>query len=201
MNNQHLIKEHSKRRKIIRDRLKEFAVPRDDEHLFLELCYCLCTPQSNAKKVSEVVNEANLKRLLTADIDDIKTLLRKNTRFHNNKAGYIVNARRYIKDIKSLPKDTAIARDFLVKNIKGLGLKETSHYLRNIGYRNICIIDRHVINIMHELDIFRSNDPPKNAKQYLMMEQQVKDYAKKIGIDVDELDLVLWSMRTGFVLK
>jgi N-glycosylase/DNA lyase len=80
-------------------------------------------------------------------------------------------------------------------------MKEASHYLRNIGYRNICIIDRHVITIMHELKVFKHDKPPKNAKEYLLMEQQVKDYAKKINVDVDELDLVLWSMRTGFVLK
>jgi N-glycosylase/DNA lyase len=201
MDKKHLLNEHLKRKKVIKKRLKEFSIPRTDKQLFLELCYCLCTPQSNAKKVSEVIHEGNLNKLLHADIDTIKELLRRNARFHNNKAGYIINARRYIKDFKSLPKDTTIARDFLVKNIKGLGLKESSHYLRNIGYRNICIIDRHVINIMHELNVFSHDKPPKNAKEYLFMEQQVKNYAKQIGIDVDELDLVLWSMRTGFVLK
>ena len=201
MNKQHLITEHSKRKTIIRNRLKEFALPKNNKQLFLELCYCLCTPQSNAKKVSEVINKDNLNTLLTADIDTIKELLRRNTRFHNNKARYIVNARKYIKDFSSLSQDTSIARDFLVKNIKGLGLKEASHYLRNIGYRNICIIDRHVIGIMHELNVFKHNTPPKNSKEYLMMEEQVKNYARSIGIDVDELDLVLWSMRTGFVLK
>lgn len=201
MNKQHLIAEHSKSKNVIRKRLKEFAEPKNDEQLFLELCYCLCTPQSNAKKVSEVIHDGNLDKLLNADIDMLKELLRRNARFHNNKAGYIIDARRYIKDFKSLSKDAVLARDFLVKNIKGLGLKEASHYLRNIGYRNICIIDRHVITIMHELKVFKHDTPPKNAKEYLLMEEQVKDYAKKIGIDVDELDLVLWSMRTGFVLK
>jgi len=54
---------------------------------------------------------------------------------------------------------------------------------------------------MHELKVFQNNNPPKNPRQYLQMEQKVKDYAAKIKIDVDELDLLLWSIKTGFVFR
>jgi len=194
--------EYKKRKIIIKKRLDEFkAKSRDKRQKFLELCFCLCTPQSNAARVARVIHEKNMDKLMTCEWSELSGMLRTNARFHNNKAKYIIEARKYIADIHKLPDDSVIAREFLVKNIKGLGYKEASHYLRNIGYRNICIIDRHVINLMHELKVFKSNNPPKNPKEYLSMEQKVKDYAKKIKIDVDELDLLLWSIKTGFVFK
>lgn len=201
MNKKALIEQYSKEKSIIKKRLDEFKTPRSEKELFLELCFCLCTPQSNAKKVSEVIHKENLPKLLKSDIEELKKLLQKNTRFHNNKAKYIVLARKYAPKLKKLDSDTARAREYLVKNIKGLGYKEASHFLRNIGYRDICIIDRHVITIMHECGVFKTSTPPKNVKEYLLMEQKVKDYAKSIKMDVDELDLVLWSLRTGFVFK
>ncbi|MEM4267142.1 MAG: hypothetical protein QW404_03760, partial [Candidatus Nanoarchaeia archaeon] len=101
----------------------------------------------------------------------------------------------------NLPKDADEARKFLVDNIKGLGMKEASHFLRNIGYRNICIIDNHITNCLCELKLLPDNKRPSSKSQYLKVEQKMKDYSKKIGIDVDELDLVFWSSKTGKIIK
>jgi len=196
--------EYQNRKGIIKKRLKEFSIgskSKDAKEKFLELCFCLCTPQSNAKRVANVIHSDNMDKLITCDWEELSGMLRTNARFHNNKARYIIEARKYMPDINKLSKDTIIAREFLVKNIKGLGYKEASHFLRNIGYRDICIIDRHVITLMHELNVFKNNNPPKNPKEYLAMEHKVKDYAKMVNINVDELDLLLWSIKTGFVFK
>jgi N-glycosylase/DNA lyase len=193
--------EYLKKKAVIRRRLKTFQANGDVNIRFLELCFCLCTAQSKASKVAKVINHGNLEKLLHYDWDDLSRLLRANTRFHNNKARYIIMAREYMAELGSLPKQSIAAREFLVKSIKGLGYKEASHFLRNIGYRDICIIDRHVINLMHELAVFKTRDPPKNPRQYLKMESDIKSYAKKVGIDVDELDLLLWSIKTGYVFK
>jgi N-glycosylase/DNA lyase len=98
-------------------------------------------------------------------------------------------------------KDSLSAREFLVKNIKGIGYKEASHFLRNIGYRDLCIVDRHIIHLMHELHVFKDASVPGTSKKYLELEKQIKDYAKSRNYDVDELDLVLWSIKTGYVFK
>jgi N-glycosylase/DNA lyase len=198
-----IIKEHKKKSSNIKKRLKEFSNNRKlkSAEKFVELCFCICTPQSQAKKVAEVIHNDNVDLLMHAGQPIVEEALRSKTRFHKNKARYIVHARNFIQDIDKLPKDTTVAREWLVKNIKGLGYKEASHFLRNIGYRDICIIDRHVITIMHEQGVFKKNEPPKNIKEYLLMEKKVKDFAKQLKIDVDELDLLMWSMRTGFVFK
>jgi len=205
MNSMHnrIISEHKKKSSSIKKRLKEFSKNKKlaPEKKFVELCFCICTPQSQAKKVAEVIHNDNVELLMNGLQDVLEQELRSKTRFHKNKSRYIVHARNFIQYIDKLPDDTIVAREWLVKNIKGLGYKEASHFLRNIGYRNICIIDRHVITIMHEADVFKKNIPPKNVKEYLLMEQKVKDFAKQLKIDVDELDLLMWSMRTGFVFK
>ena len=122
--------EHEKKKHAIRDRLDRFSKNNINERKkFLELCFCLCTPQSKAVKVASVIHAGNIDKLLSCSLSDLSGMLKTNTRFHNNKAKYIIEARRYIPDLKKLPRDSILAREFLVKNIKGLGYKEASHFL------------------------------------------------------------------------
>jgi len=199
-----LKEQYTVRRNEVRKRLGEFsknASHMTDKDLFLELCFCICTPQSKAIKVAQVIHKENAAKLMQLSQPELAQMLRRNTRFHNNKSKHIINARKYITKLSHLDKNSVIAREFLVKNIKGLGYKEASHYLRNVGYRNLCIIDRHVINLMHELKVFKDTKNPSTPKIYLEQEQVIKNYAKKHDYDVDELDLVLWSIKTGHVFK
>lgn len=94
-------------------------------------------------------------------------------------------------------------RDWLVreKGIKGLGYKEASHYLRNIGLKGYAILDKHVLRSMAELGLIDDPKPPNTRSKYLTYEQHLKKFADRIKIDFDELDLVLWSMKTGEILK
>ena len=54
---------------------------------------------------------------------------------------------------------------------------------------------------MKELDVLRSSKPPKNEKEYIKIENKIKDYALKNKLDIDELDLALWSYKTGEIIK
>ena len=94
-------------------------------------------------------------------------------------------------------------RDWLVreKGIKGLGYKEASHYLRNIGYKGYAILDKHVLNWLTELKIIDDPKPPNTRSRYLMVEEKLAQLTQMTQIDFDELDLVLWSMKTGVILK
>jgi N-glycosylase/DNA lyase len=87
------------------------------------------------------------------------------------------------------------------KGIKGLGYKEASHYLRNIGFPGYAILDKHVLNCLAELKIIDEPKPPNTRAKYLMVEERLRKLTQDLGIDFDELDLVLWSMKTGAVLK
>ena len=94
-------------------------------------------------------------------------------------------------------------RDWLAqeKRIKGLGYKEASHFLRNIGLKGHAILDKHVLRCLADLKVVDTPRPPTNRKRYLEVEEKLRIVARDLKIDFDELDLVLWSMKTGEVLK
>ena len=100
-------------------------------------------------------------------------------------------------------RDASERRDWLAQDprIKGLGYKEASHFLRNVGFKGYGILDKHVVQCLAEMGVIKSAMPPTNRKNYLETEARMREFAKQVGIDFDELDLVLWLMKTGEVLK
>src|SRR5205807_10569014 len=80
-------------------------------------------------------------------------------------------------------------RDFLAANpaVRGIGYKEASHFLRNIGYRGYAILDKHLVSRLTEFDVIDSPRPPGTKMQYVAAEESVKHFADAIGIDFDEL--------------
>ncbi len=198
------VKEEYKTRKTeIQAKLKEFEKNKElnKEDLFLELCFCISTPLSKAEQAAKVINQKNKELLIYGSEKEIANMLKGFVRFHNNKACYIVQARKFMGLLEDLPKDADKAREFLVENVKGLGMKEASHFLRNIGYRNICIVDNHITQCLCDIKVIEKRERPSSKKEYLEVEGKMKEYSKKAGIDVDELDLLFWSSRTGKIIK
>lgn len=200
MDTQTLKKEYKKRKKEIQQRLKDFKNQKDH---FYELCFCLLTPQSNAFKCNECINVLKEKNFEKKKIQ-IENILKKYTRFYNNKSKYLVRMKndkaKLFADLNRIkePKDK---REYIIKNVKGLGLKEASHFLRNIGYTGMAILDRHILRNLKKLDVINNIPQTLTKKKYLEIEEKFKDFANKIKIQVDELDLLFWSMETGKVFK
>lgn len=202
MNIKQLKKEYEERKAQIKKRLKEFEqLKKNKGNLFIELCFCICTPLSKAERVIQVINYDNKNLIFKGDKERIAKALKGYARFHKNKAKYIVEARKKIQLLEKLPEDGLKARDFLVETFKGIGLKEAAHFLRNIGYRNIVILDGHIINCLHELGAINSNNRPNSKKQYEELAGKFKSFSKKINLPLDELDLLFWSSKTGKILK
>lgn len=192
---------YKKRKTKIKRRLKEFENIQKKEDLFIELCFCICTPMSKAERVIQVINHKNKNLLLKENKEKIARALKRYVRFHNNKAKYIIEARKKINLLEKLPKNNLEARNFLLKNLKGLGFKESGHFLRNIGYKDLAILDVHIINCLHDLGIIKDNTRPSTKKQYEEIEKKFKEFSKKVNIPIDELDLLFWSSKTGHILK
>ena len=118
-------------------------------------------------------------------------------------AEYIIEARRYKNELKSLIAsfdNEEELREWLVKNIKGLGYKEASHFLRNIGFKNFAIIDFHIINLLVKYDIIKKPRTLTKIK-YLEIETILRNIAKNLGVSLAELDLYLWYLETKKILK
>ncbi|HKX26478.1 MAG TPA: hypothetical protein VJ302_02185 [Blastocatellia bacterium] len=133
-------------------------------------------------------------------------------RYPRARSAYIVHTRNYLNTecglqlgdkIASFGRDAEARRDFFASNpgIKGIGYKEGSHYLRNIGYRGYAILDKHILATLHQCGVIDSPDPPTTKKKYLAVEESMRKFAADIKINFDELDLLLWSNKTGEILK
>jgi N-glycosylase/DNA lyase len=197
----------------IRERLAEFEdiwKTENDLKLWEEMVFCFFTGGCSAKMGLNSI-EAVRPLLMNGTHEELTNALLGKHRYPNARAGYIVASREFLQEhcgmrlrekLSSFA-DNPARRDWLVKEkgIKGLGYKEASHYLRNIGFKGYAILDKHVLRSMAELKIIDDPKPPKNRLKYLAYEQLLKKFANRIKIDFDEMDLVLWSMKTGEILK
>jgi N-glycosylase/DNA lyase len=198
----------------IESRLKDFKrlwKKGSEEDIFAELVFCLLTPQSKAKSCDSAVCSLLEKDLiLKGNERQIAKVLSKKTRFHNNKAKYVVEARRMfskkgklrIKEIIGEFEDPKELRDCLLKNVKGLGLKEASHFLRNIGFgEELAILDRHILKNLVYLGVIPEVPKSLTEKIYLDIERKMIEFSKEISIPLAHLDLLLWYKETGEVFK
>lgn len=185
----------------IAKRLTEFSElgKLQNNEWFSELCFCLLTANSQAQRAINIQKHLGVQGFLENPQENIaQTIKSFGHRFHNTKAKYIVLARKY-KNIKDQLKNlTSIeAREFIVKNIKGLGYKEASHFLRNVGYNDLAIIDRHILKFLHQNSLIKEIPKVVTKKIYLECENLLKKY----NINLSKLDLMIWYHITGKVLK
>ncbi|MBU2638175.1 MAG: N-glycosylase/DNA lyase [Nanoarchaeota archaeon] len=205
-----MLKEINKIRKekehIIKSRLSEFKLTynKGNKEIFKELCFCILTANASAKGGIKAI-EALGNLIFTGSEKEISNKLHKcGYRFWRKRANYIVETRKRIGiNLKCHieNKNHEELRNFFVEKAKGIGMKEASHFLRNIGFNHYAILDKHIVNCLHETKVIESNEKPKNKKHYLEIEAKMNAYSRKVKIPMDELDLILWSHKTGEILK
>ncbi len=180
-----------------------------EERLFAELCFCLCTPQSKARSCDLAIQTLQKEHLLFQGNHTTvsNALVRSGVRFHKNKANYILAARAYCtkNTLTSLLNSSApatVLRETLVKNIKGLGYKEASHFLRNVGrWENLAILDRHILKNLVAYKAIRFIPSTLTPKKYFTIEKKMQTFAKNSNIPLEHLDLLFWSEETGEIFK
>lgn len=194
---------------IVNQRLNEFSnfENKPNEDWYSELCFCLLTANSRAKSAIVIQNNLGYEGFSSLSQETISKAIRLNKhRFHNNKAKFICESRKYqnIKEIiKKITKDKSEieAREWLVENVKGLGYKEASHFLRNTGSKNIAILDRHILNLMVENKIISKKPKSLTKNIYLEIENKFNELADNLKMSPAELDIYMWYIKTGEVLK
>lgn len=197
----------------IKTRLKEFKETWrrcEEDEIFVELVFCLLTPQSRAGICWDVVKSLKEDGLLLDGNQEQIAKKLKGVRFKNRKAQYIVKARKIFSNNGRISIKSYLAkfhnsyemRGWLVRNIKGMGYKEASHFLRNIGFgENMAILDRHILKNLKLLGIIEEIPASLPGKIYLEIERKVKEFARRIKIPLDSLDLILWCKETGEIFK
>ncbi len=192
--------------KDIQKRKKEFLNVKKDKNLvFKELCFCLLTPQSKAINCWNAVEELFQNGFPKLSKPKIMSILKKYTRFYKTKTNWIINAAKKIDVIFQLINsnlEPKILREILVKEMKGMGYKEASHFLRNIGYSfDLAIIDRHVLKNLAKYKIISKIPEKIDKKRYFVFEEKFTKFSQKIKIPLIDLDLLFWATQTGFVFK
>jgi len=196
----------------IEKRLIEFSNNRNKkENIFKELIFCILTPQSKAKICWEAVKKLEEKGILFSGRYRQITKCLTGVRFKNNKAKYIKEAQKkfgtneglnILKNTIENEKNEKALRDFFITHIKGMGFKEASHFLRNIGRgNNLCILDRHILKNLKKYGVIREIPKHLSLRKYLEIENKMINFSQKITIPVSHLDLLFWSNETGEIFK
>ncbi|MBE0519826.1 N-glycosylase/DNA lyase [Candidatus Bathyarchaeota archaeon] len=196
---------NSEVKNLVDTRLREFKEIGNgsSDEIFEELCFCILTANFNAERSMKIQMEIGDGFLSFSKSDLAKKLRELGHRFPNRRAKYIVDARKHkniLKDVVETFDDDNELREWIVKNVKGIGYKEASHFLRNIGCTSFAIIDFHIIDVLTKHNII---EKPKvlTKRKYLEIEDLLREIAGKSNVSLAELDLYLWYMETGKILK
>lgn len=212
MNAKEIRLKQAENKQLLETRLSEFeeTYRKGDKEIFRELCFCILTASSSARAGIKAIEYLGDLIFKCSEKELSFALKKSGYRFWRKRANYIVETRKFMqkrcnmqlkKEIEKKMEDKKELRAFFADNAKGIGMKEASHFLRNIGFKDYAILDKHIINCLHEANVLKSNTPPKNRNNYLEMEDAMKAYSRKINVPMAELDLILWSSKTGIILK
>jgi len=188
----------------VASRIRQFenAGRTSGDEIFGELCFCILTANFNAERAIKIQKRVGDSFISLPEKKLAEKLKNLGYRYPNTRAKYIVDARRYKSTLKkvlgSLRGDEL--RDWFVKNIRGLGYKEASHFLRNIGYKDYAIIDFHIIDLLARYGLIKKPNTI-TKERYLGIEEILRELGRRLNLSLAELDLYLWYMETGKVLK
>lgn len=182
----------------------------DEGDIFAELVFCILTPQAKARACWATVENLLNKNLM---FKGGKTRLARElhgSRFKYKKAEYILEARKQFSSNRKVSirskieqfSDPYRLREWLVHNVRGIGYKEASHFLRNIGFgEEVAILDRHILRNLKSLGIIERVPTHLAKNRYVEIENKMKKFAEKVNIPVSHLDLIFWYNETRDIFK
>lgn len=174
--------------------------------LFQELCFCLFTPQSSARACWAAVSKLEQNNLLLQGTAEEMYPWMKGVRFHITKAKRVVEVRSWYQslDLRAalLPLDQLARRNYILNNVKGLGMKEASHFLRNIGMGlDLAILDRHIFRRMQQYQVINKIPETISTSLYLEFESKLQKFSSEIEIPISDLDLLFWFESKQEIFK
>ena len=195
---------------LVDERLKEFKknIIKNNDELFVELCFCIIVANNSIENGLRAYNAIGLD-FLKLEEKELKEKLRTTARrFYNKRAEYIIDARKIkdelskkIKELKEFKISEFDFRNWLSENIKGFGLKESSHYMRNLGFFNFAILDRHILKFLYKHEIIKEIPKTITRKNYFEIEKIIIDLAKELNMNMAELDVYLFYIDSGRICE
>lgn len=195
-----------------------FNREKTSEEIFYELCFAICSPLSRNKK-----NCAAIRRLIAIDFYGLNYDVIGDKAFYKQllsaltdviartyKAKYLLGVKRYFNEIIIMVTSTKdrlnsqALRQWLVKNVHGLGLCSASSFLQFIGRDDVIAINYDVVDFFKKNFIdyqniinYDYNDVHISHNAYLIMEEIIFDIAKENNLSAVELNLLIWNRYAG----
>jgi thermostable 8-oxoguanine DNA glycosylase len=203
-------------------------ITKTNDGKWFELVYCILAgsqfPVKKLKPLFEQIKTTYTKKFslqyfksnLTPQLEIALILKNLGYRYHTQKSNVIVNTALYINtyygsDISRMIKNKSAQelRNELTENIKGIGIKIASHWLRNIGYE-ICTIDIHLRRLLLSLKLSNDNlDKPLGKSDFLAYEKIFIEWSKLHNCKVGIVQYSIWefvrknniSLRDGKIIE
>jgi len=164
-----------------------------------------CRTEFNNTDLERVISDS-LRQPLTVEIAG--RCIRRKYPFHNLKARHITrtavsiygSGTSLVKILK-MGRDPLETRNLLVSKSVGIGPKQASLFLRNIGYcTDLAVLDVHVLRYMSFVGLLPSIiKTVQNIRQYEMLENLLRAYSYKLSLSMGTLDISIWIvMRVAY---
>lgn len=177
--------------------------------IFSELCFCLLTANSSATLGIKLQKTLGIDGFWNASFEElVKIFEHHGHRFAKQRAERILLARETFPRVLELVNESnqgrhirnLLSETHSIYKVKGFGMKEASHFLRNIGYNDVAIIDRHVFRFLNERKLLAHSETI-TKKIYLQAEKILDKICMDLGMTQSELDLYIFYVKTNKVLK
>jgi N-glycosylase/DNA lyase len=189
--------------------------PESEHAAWRELCFCLISPVTRFEAVKDCISRLERRGILDrlssnpelVKVKEIERALSSRPgacRFPAQKARRLAAASAFfygnpmrsgvLRFLEKFP-DSLAAREALVKQVPGLGMKEASHFLRNTGRGNrVAVLDVHLRRFMVENGIVDSRVAASDSPaSYSSMEREFTSLAFNSGLDPAALDQAIWE--------
>ncbi len=170
------------------------------EELFSELSFCVLTANWSANGGIRAQREIGNGFVYLSEEELTQKLREVGHRYPEARAKYIVQNRWILPKMREILKMENV-REYLVNNVKGIAWKESSHFLRNIGFSDFAILDKHVLRMMNSFGLIDELPKSLNKRKYLMYENILRDVSEKFGEPLGKFDLYIWYSIKGKVEK
>lgn len=181
-----------------------------EDDLWRELVSCILGSRVRFETALAAVDRMSSMRLLSGSRrrghfdqyeQDTVTALAGRYPFYRVRANQIRRAaerlygsRGSIRELLDSVDDVRDARRLLASDISGLGPKQASLFLRNIGYaKHVAVLDVHVLAYMNRAGL---TDAPirsvSTVRKYEALEDSFIEHAYSLGCTPDQFDLAVW---------
>lgn len=189
-------------------------VARDDRILWRQFMNCLLSSQVRYELACAAALEIEDAGILTSSTPetiaaDLRAILARpfsadgrmgRYRFYNTKASQlarswiIIQAEGGLGRLVNTFEDVHSARRWFVQRAPGLGFKQASMFLRDIGFgHDLAVLDRHTLDYMALVGLCGPGRRyVSTSNRYLGLEDRLRDHALELGYSLGHLDRAIW---------